>query len=180
MIVVDRYAIDVFRETKGPPSAARRKRAHYDVRMKPAINPYVSPAAIEAERIQRVRNELMYRLRGPSIGLLVLAGLQLVAACLALPQMVMHVVDGREPSPLIVTMGCLLPSAFIGFAAWRMRHMRSLGLCRLGAILGCIPLLSPVYVLGIPFGIWAVIVLYMPSTAAAFDQPAVVRADLAE
>jgi hypothetical protein len=149
--------------------------------MQDSLNPYASPVAVEAEHVLRVRNELMWRLRGPSLGLLVLCGLQVFAACLALPEMLMQVlVDGMEPFPVVMIAANSAPSFFIGFAAWQMRQMRSLGLCRLGAILACIPLLSPVYILGIPFGIWAVIVLYMPSTAAAFDQPAPITAEISE
>jgi len=37
--------------------------------------------------------------------------------------------------------------------------------------------LTPVIVVGIPFGIWATIVLFLPSTAAAFDQPSAARED---
>lgn len=145
------------------------------------LNPYASPAAIDAERIQRVRTELMWRLRGPSLGLLVLAGLQVLGACLALPQLIMHMsMGGMKPEPLLAILGCGTSSLFICFAAWRMRQMKSLRICRLGAILACIPFLAPVYVLGIPFGIWAAIVLYMPTTAAAFEQQEIVPAILGD
>ena len=43
---------------------------------------------------------------------------------------------------------------------WRFR--------RLAAICACIPILSPWLIVGIPFGIWAVIVLNLPSTADEF------------
>lgn len=64
----------------------------------------------------------------------------------------------------------LLPSAFIFFGAWQMRRMRSLRLSRVAAITACIPFLSPVVFLGIPYGIWAAAVLFQKSTAEEFDR----------
>jgi hypothetical protein len=36
------------------------------------------------------------------------------------------------------------------------------------AVLACVPMISPMIWIGIPFGVWAVIVLRRPSVRAAF------------
>ena len=51
----------------------------------------------------------------------------------------------------------------------RMRSLRSYGLCQLGAILAVIPCIGPCYLLGIPFGIWALIALNRPGVREVFS-----------
>ena len=53
-------------------------------------------------------------------------------------------------------------------AAIRMKELRSYGLAMAGAILGMLPYLSPCCLLGLPFGIWALVVLADPAVKAAF------------
>jgi hypothetical protein len=54
--------------------------------------------------------------------------------------------------------------------ALRMRGLRSYGLARAGAMLACIPCLAPCLVLGIPVGVWALIVLARPEVRDAFTR----------
>ena len=49
-----------------------------------------------------------------------------------------------------------------------MVRNKNIGLARTGAIVALIPCLSPFCIIGIPFGIWAVIVLFDPTVKAAF------------
>ena len=53
-------------------------------------------------------------------------------------------------------------------AAFQMWNVKSYGLAMTGAVLAVIPLCSPCVVLGIPFGIWALVVLNDPQVKAAF------------
>lgn len=53
--------------------------------------------------------------------------------------------------------------------ALRMRALRGHGLARAGAMLACIPCLSPCLVLGIPVGVWALFVLARPDVREAFS-----------
>jgi hypothetical protein len=52
--------------------------------------------------------------------------------------------------------------------ALRMHSLRGYALARAGAILACIPCLSPCLVLGIPFGAWALGILARPEVREAF------------
>jgi hypothetical protein len=61
---------------------------------------------------------------------------------------------------------CLLVIA-IGGA--KMAFMQSYQMARYGALLSCIPVISPFVVWGIPFGIWALVLLYDPQVKAAFE-----------
>ena len=63
----------------------------------------------------------------------------------------------------------LLRDGFIIFAAWQMQSLGSYGIAMTGAILSVIPCLgSPCCILGIPFGIWALVVLNDDAVKAAF------------
>jgi len=125
----------------------------------------------------------MWRLRLPTTALLSIAGCHALVLACVLPQFVYSLTRPyRAPELPEMALAILLsiPTIFIAFAAFRMRQMRSLSLCRIGAILACIPYISPGVFFGIPFGVWATIVLFMPSTAAAFDSPPPVRSELRE
>jgi predicted PurR-regulated permease PerM len=62
----------------------------------------------------------------------------------------------------------LLVGATILFGALKMMHLQSYGWAMAAAILAVIPCLSPCCCLGIPFGIWALVVLSKPEVKAAF------------
>jgi hypothetical protein len=55
-------------------------------------------------------------------------------------------------------------------AARRMRQLRSLRFCRVAAAVACLPYVSPIICVTIPFGLWGLIVLFLPSVAKEFDQ----------
>ena len=63
----------------------------------------------------------------------------------------------------------LMRDVFLIFAFSRMHTLKSYGVAYAGAILSVIPLLgAPCCVLGIPFGIWALVVLNDPGVKGAF------------
>jgi hypothetical protein len=62
----------------------------------------------------------------------------------------------------------MLLDGLILFGGIQMLRLRSRGLALATGILGVIPCLSPCCVLGIPFGIWALIVLVKPEVKAMF------------
>jgi hypothetical protein len=62
----------------------------------------------------------------------------------------------------------LLLSAVVFFGGMKMRNLESYGLSMAAAIIACIPCCSPCYILGIPFGIWALVVLNDAQVKAAF------------
>jgi hypothetical protein len=65
----------------------------------------------------------------------------------------------------VVLAGC---NVVILMGGLRMRTLRSYGLCQLAAILAVIPCTGPCYLVGIPFGIWALIALNRPGVRDAF------------
>ena len=70
---------------------------------------------------------------------------------------------GIAVSVLGIVMGIL-----IFFGALRMKSAQSYGLAMTSSILAMIPCLSPCCILGLPFGIWAIVVLTKPEVKAAF------------
>ena len=63
----------------------------------------------------------------------------------------------------------ILKDVFLIYAASRMHVGRSYGVAFAGAIISVIPCIgSPCCALGIPFGIWALVVLNDPTVKAAF------------
>ena len=70
---------------------------------------------------------------------------------------------GYAPSILAVLTG-----AAILFGALKMMRLQSYGWAMAAAILAVIPCISPCCCLGIPFGIWALVVLSKPEVKAAF------------
>lgn len=62
----------------------------------------------------------------------------------------------------------LVANGVILVAAIKMRNLRNFPLSMLGAILAVIPCIGPCYLLGIPFGIWALIALHQPGVKEDF------------
>ena len=61
---------------------------------------------------------------------------------------------------------CLI---LIAVGAAKMGHLESRTMGRIGAVLACIPLVTPFGIMGIPFGIWSLVLLRDPEVAKAFD-----------
>ena len=59
-------------------------------------------------------------------------------------------------------------SALILWGSMKMKHLENYGLVLAASILAMIPCLSPCCLLGLPIGIWAVVVLAKPEVKAAF------------
>lgn len=56
----------------------------------------------------------------------------------------------------------------IAIGAAKLGFLESYRLARLAAVLACIPLITPFFVIGIPFGVWALRLLADPSVKNAF------------
>lgn len=139
------------------------------------------------------RQHALDALSGPSISLIVVSGLSLVYSLFQLIQVlvtgsekleiVMAQIQKQQPanaalmqsykeivkyamyaSPVI----SLLIGAFVLFGAIQMRKLSSYGLSMAAAILAVIPCISPCCVLGIPFAIWALVVLNKPDVRSQF------------
>jgi hypothetical protein len=147
--------------------------------MNDQINPYASPQVADAPELP-ARELAIRQLRGPSLGLLILAGLHLVSGTLNLISLPLMLLLSPGPSDRVNLLD-LAPMAiatliaplqyFVFLGARRMRQRRELKFCRIMAVVSSIPFLSPYIFLGIPFGIWATVVLFREDVASQFDQP---------
>lgn len=68
----------------------------------------------------------------------------------------------------VVMLAFLFLSIFLFIGAKKLRRAESYGLALVTAILVMVPPLSPCCMLGLPFGIWALIVLLRPEVKRAF------------
>lgn len=62
----------------------------------------------------------------------------------------------------------LIASFFVLYGSLKMKNLTNYGTARSAAIVAMIPLVGPCCILGIPFGIWAFIVLGRPHVRDAF------------
>jgi hypothetical protein len=60
-------------------------------------------------------------------------------------------------------------SVFVLFGALRMQKLASRGLALTAAIVAMVPCFSPCCVIGLPIGIWALVVLGKPEVQSQFD-----------
>lgn len=62
----------------------------------------------------------------------------------------------------------LLVAGFIIYAALKMKELSQYGLCMAASILAMIPCISPCCIIGLPIGIWCIVVLSKPEVKTAF------------
>lgn len=86
-----------------------------------------------------------------------------------LPTLLVHRVPVEE-FPVVAAF--FFTAIMIAIGGAKMAFMESYSIARIGAALACIPLISPFVLWGIPFGIWALIVLRDPKVKAAFEAKA--------
>ena len=64
----------------------------------------------------------------------------------------------------------LVSNVIILIGSINMLGLKRYDVCRLAATLAIVPCIGPCYLLGIPFGVWATIVLNKPEVREAFDK----------
>jgi hypothetical protein len=62
----------------------------------------------------------------------------------------------------------LLVAAFIIYASLKMKELTQWGMCVAASIIAMIPCISPCCIVGLPIGIWCLVVLTKPEVRAAF------------
>jgi hypothetical protein len=122
------------------------------------------------------------RVNGPAIGLMVTAGL---GALLQIASLIFRaagpaiMANSGMSNPAFAnmfsgTLGMLssviglLVSGFIFFGAMKMRSLENYGLAMAASIIAMIPCFSPCCLLGLPIGIWALVILSKPEVKSAF------------
>jgi hypothetical protein len=69
---------------------------------------------------------------------------------------------------IISSVIAIIVGAVVLFAALKMKKLENYGLAMAGSIIAAIPCISPCCLLGLPIGIWAIVVLMKPEVKSAF------------
>ena len=77
-------------------------------------------------------------------------------------------IEGFQKSSRIIPFLSLVVSAVVIFGGVKMRQLQSWGLALTASVLAMIPLLGPCCCIGLPIGIWALVVLNKTEVKAAF------------
>jgi hypothetical protein len=131
------------------------------------------------------RAKALNLLAGPAIALMITAGLGILAqlfsvarhllGTMAMPFLasdlgpagrVLQLMTG--PIGLAVALVALAIGVVVLVGALKMKAGRSYGFALAATILAMVPCVSPCCCLGLPFGIWALVVLLKPEVKAAF------------
>ena len=64
---------------------------------------------------------------------------------------------------------CVVLDSLVIVGAYNLQKLNKYGLAMTGAIIACVPCCSPCVVLGIPFGIWALVLLNDPAIKRHFQ-----------
>ena len=84
------------------------------------------------------------------------------------PNMTLQFIQGMGVVGVVVYLLAIAIAVVILMGALKMKRLQSWGLAMAAAILAMIPCLSPCCLLGLPFGIWALVVLNDPQVKSAF------------
>jgi hypothetical protein len=153
-----------------------------------AANPYQSPHGsqyailpgeadpLAARRVSAPATALMVMAILGALGNLVIAAMYGVILGMAMAGHVNKVANGQNPQQLvlgsvmieIMAVGGLIANVVLFLGARKMYKLQSYPFAMIAAVLALIPALSPCCVLGVPFGIWAMVVLCNSSVKAAF------------
>ena len=133
-------------------------------------------------------NNTRERLKLPAMGLIAVGLVNALIGVLAVLQLLLKLTNAEQTTrvfesearrlgymfgfffwPLLMFLGTLI-SPLVIYGGARMYAAKSYAMARLAAILALIPVTSCCFVLGIPVGIWSLIVLRRPEVKAAFGQ----------
>lgn len=127
------------------------------------------------------RDEILQRVNGPGISLMVTAIIGMLLQLLGMLSNLLGVglgaaEGGEDQLAVMMSGGVGVVANIIGIiigvivliGAMKMRKLESYGLAMTASILAMIPCVSPCCILGLPFGIWAVVVLAKPEVKEAF------------
>lgn len=139
-----------------------------------SVNPYEPPSlppdAPPAPGTPEHRDAVKSLLYWPAVILIVLAALSAIAQGMALARP--HIGNGANAADQsgdgLVNVLALFVNIATVIGAHRMMNLESYRSAMVAAVVSVIPICSPCIVLGIPFGIWAIVLLRRPDVKAAF------------
>jgi hypothetical protein len=125
---------------------------------------------------------VMDQVNGPAVGLIVVAilGAVLQAASLVFRTVGFSFMAANRmpkqawpamfagPIGIVDNLLCIVIAGVVLFGAIKMKRLENHGLAMAASILAMIPCLSPCCLLGLPLGIWALVVLLKPEVKSAF------------
>lgn len=149
------------------------------------INPYQSPSQFGmAENASGIDTAMAAnRVSGPAIALMVVAGIGMALQVLGLAMNILQVgmgaagpgrqADGMQMMfsggfGVVLGLVNLCVGAAVIMGAIKMKNLENYSFSLAAAILAMIPCISPCCLLGLPFGIWALVVLNDAQVKAAF------------
>jgi hypothetical protein len=136
-------------------------------------NPFAPPTTTDVMSLTPLA-DAKRRLARPATALIIMSSIHAVLLSIALVNMVLQFVFRglaiEALLPLTATIFQFLLLIFISIAAAKMGFLESYKLGQIGALFACIPFVTPFTFLGIPFGIWAYVLLSKPEIKAAFEQ----------
>ncbi len=142
-----------------------------------------APATATAD----LRAQAQQAVAGPAIGLLIMASLGILLQIVGIVMNLLGVTFPMQQQPDLnpeaarmlqmftgvigVVSGVIgiAISIFIIFCALKMQKLASHGLAMAGAIAAMVPCFSPCCLIGLPIGIWALVVLSKPEVRSQFD-----------
>jgi len=165
-------------QTKVLPEGATEWKMVGDLPEFAAASPGIAPAAPSLP----APSPAAALVKGPAIGLMVVAILGVIvqivslifnlagASFLANSQMPKEAWANLLSGPITVISGilCILMGGLILFGALKMKKLESYGLAMAVSIIAMVPCFSPCCVIGLPIGIWALVVLSKPEVKSAF------------
>ena len=139
------------------------------------LNPYTPPDTVDAET-DRMK-EVKQRLSRPATALIIMSSTQSVFASLPVVTSVLFLVQGETQAVNVTQLGLFslqfVTSVIIAIGAAKMAFLESHFLGRVAGFLACIPFITPFIIVGIPFGIWSLILLSDPTVRVAFRSVAI-------
>jgi hypothetical protein len=135
------------------------------------MNPYASPPIAAFETPEA---DVRQKLKAPGVALAVLAIVSMPLSALTILSGIAGLPRAADLDSELIgrLVGMFLPlicNIVVLLGAIEILRLRNYRSALTAAILACIPICSPCVLIGIPFGIWAIVVLRQPGTIAAFQ-----------
>ena len=134
-------------------------------------NPY-SPPTEPSARDADSRLAIRSRVSRPATALIVMSSIQSVLVAIYIVPAVVVAARGGSTSDdyIALAIACLqfVVLILIAIGGAKLAFLESYWFARLGALLACIPIITPFMILGLPFGVWSLRLLADPSVRSAF------------
>jgi hypothetical protein len=136
-------------------------------------NPYAPPTSLQGDSESDVLAIARRQLGRPATAIIIMASIHSVFDSIPLVNYAMMTFQGVRLysglGPILISALFFCVHVFQAVCGAKMGHLESRWMACAGAILATIPILSPFVFLGIPFGIWALVLLRKENIRTAFE-----------